>query len=122
MTRPSDDVKVNLTTDADGNELDRPVTLYVEARQGKGAQNEEVANRTIEGLRQAFDAIQIVGSDAARAVAAISPDKYTVELNFEFTVEAGGLVATLVRAGGTASVKVTLEWDKSKPAANQPGS
>lgn len=86
-----------------------PVKLYVEARRGGEG---EVATGVAQGLEKALEGIQAVGGEIARTLKAIEPDSFTVELGFEFKSEAGGLVAMLVRAGGSATVKVTMEWER----------
>ena len=101
------EVPVTLTREtADGAHV--PVKLYVEARRGAG--EAEVSNKVVKGLEQVTGSIEAVAANVARAVRAASPDAFTVELGFEMKAEAGGLVAMLVRSGGAATIKVTLEW------------
>lgn len=101
------EVPVELTRRAeDGREI--PVKLYVEARSGGG--ESEISNEVIQGLGEVTGSIEAVASKVARAVRAASPDSFEVELGFELKAEAGGLVALLVRSGGTATIKVTLKW------------
>ncbi len=101
------EVPVTLTREsADGAQV--PVKLYVEARRAAG--EAEVSNKVVKGLEQVTGSIEAVAANVARAVRAASPDAFTVELGFEMKAEAGGLVAMLVRSGGTATIKVILEW------------
>lgn len=103
------DVKVAVQDPA-GNNL----YLYVQAVGEPGAMaggEQEVAGG-LPSLDRAFDTIQAVGNKVADAIKAVAPDKFTVELGFEFKAEAGGLVAMMVRSGGSASIKVTMEWDR----------
>lgn len=44
------------------------------------------------------------------ALAKARPDKVSVEFGLELAVKAGTLTAMLVDGGGTASLRVTLEW------------
>jgi hypothetical protein len=90
----------------DGTEV--PVLLYVEARDSGG--EAEIAHETIKGLGQVTGSIEAVATNVARAVRSATPDSFEVELGFELKAEAGGLVALLVRSGGTATIKVTMKW------------
>lgn len=101
---------------SDGNVTEVPVVidgarLYVEAIGDTGEQ-EVLGGKVIDGLGGVTDAIRALGDQLTRAVKAIEPDQFSIEFGFEFKVEQGGLVALLVRGGGTASVTVTLEWNK----------
>lgn len=99
-----------VVTDSTGQEI----RLYVEAHRMGG--EEEIGFSFAEGLDSAMETIRVVSTRVADAVRAVSPDTFSVELGFEFVVEAGRLVALFAKAGGTASINVTLEWEKD--AAN----
>ena len=62
-----------------------------------------------------FDVVGMALSGIADTIksglAAAAPDKVSVELGLEVAVKAGKLTALLVEGSGTASLKVTLEWD-----------
>ena len=103
----SQDVKVALL-DAAGN----TVQLYVQTVGNSISDGEAEVAGGHPGLEQAFGAIEAVGRRAADAIQAAAPDRFTIELGFEFKAEAGGLVAMLVRTGGSGSVHVTMEWDR----------
>jgi hypothetical protein len=115
----STEIPVLLSTDAEGKELDKSVMLYVEARPPEG--EAEVAFGVVEGLDKVTAAIRAIAGDVAAALRAVAPDKYTVEMGFELKAEAGGLVALLVRSGGTATINVTLEWAGSSGAVESSG-
>jgi len=106
------EVTVRLGRGPDGNKLETPVLLYVETRSDGG--EEEVSNKIVDGLQNVLDAIRALSSEIADAVRAAGPDRFSVEMGFEIKGESGGLVAVLVRAGGTATVKVTLGWEKTR--------
>ena len=108
MTSPDNAVKVTLT-----DESGQPVSLFV---QTVGTDGEQMIAGGTPPLEPALNAINAVGNKVADAVKAIAPDKFTVELGFEFKAEAGGLVAMLVRSGGSASLKLTMEWVKPSTA------
>lgn len=107
-TTDTREVEVALTTAAG-----RPVTLYVEARDNGG--EGEVGSIVFDGMRQVTDAIGAVAGDIADAVAKVAPQKFSVELGFEVKAESSGLVALLARTGGTATIKVTMEWERPAP-------
>jgi Trypsin-co-occurring domain 1 len=107
------DVKVAVS-----DEAGESVYLYVQALGTQSAEG-EVAGGGPANLDRAFEAIQVVGNRVAEAIKAVAPDKFVVELNFEFKAEAGGLVAMLVRSGGSASIKVTMEWDRASATPGQ---
>lgn len=91
-----------------------PVRLYVEARDSGGGEA-DVAFDVADGMRQVTDAIGAVAGTVADTLAAVAPQKFSVELGFEVKAEAGGLVALLVRSGGSATITVKMEWER--PAA-----
>lgn len=95
-----------------------PVLLYVETT-GDGGGEAEVGFSVVDGLRQVTDAIGAVAGEVAGALEKAAPQKFSVELGFEVKSEAGGLVALLARAGGTATIKVTMEWERKAPASVQ---
>jgi hypothetical protein len=69
------------------------------------------------GLRMVTAAIEQTGKDLSAALRAAAPTRASVELGFNISVEAGQLVALLVGKGsGEASIKVTLEWDRTAAA------
>jgi len=108
---------------SDGNVTEVPVVidgarLYVQAVADQG-EHEVVGGKMIEGLGTAMDAIKALGHQVTEAVKGIEPDQFSIQLGFEFKLEQGTLVALLVRGGGTASVMVTLQWDKTP--ATTPG-
>jgi hypothetical protein len=108
MSESTQEVQVLLTRGLDGEALEKPVRLYVEARRDVG--EVEVGNKIVDGLDNVLDAIRAMAGQIAQTVKHLTPDRFAVELGFEIKSEAGGLVAMLVRAEGSASLKVTLEW------------
>lgn len=112
MNGVTKEVRLTMPTAASGEVAGiENITVFVEARPGTGEQ--EVSSRTVEGMKAVLDGIQAVSGAVADTVRAVRPDRFSVELGFEVKSEAGGLAAMLVRAGGSATIKVTLEWDAS---------
>lgn len=114
----TEEVKVVLTHDAQGNLLAEPVEFWVEARPGDGGQ--QVGGIEFTNLDGVLTGVRTVAGAVAGAVRAIRPDKFSVELGFTVKAEAGGLVALLVRSGGEATLTVTLEWEANGPAGATP--
>jgi hypothetical protein len=120
MVQETQQIKVVLTKGPDGEALAKPIVLFVEAAKAPGEQ--EVSSRTVDSLNDVLVGIQAVSGAVVDTVKAVRPDKFSIELGFEVKSEAGGLVAMLVRAGGSASLKVTLEWARDDgPAAAATG-
>jgi hypothetical protein len=69
-----------------------------------------------EGLSNSIEAI------AERMTAAfdrVKPDRAAVEFGVDVGVESGGLTALIVKGTGTATIKVTLEWQNSKATEDE---
>jgi hypothetical protein len=67
---------------------------------------------SFDGVERSIEAI------AARMSAALErvrPDRGTVEFGIDVGVESGALTALVVKGTGTATLKVTLEWERSDP-------
>lgn len=97
-------------------ELGGNVVAFVEAHVPPAAAGGEVE---IASLKQTFESvtesIRDISARLVEAVKAAAPDKATLELGFDLTMENGVLVAFLVKGTGTASIKVTLEWERKGP-------
>ncbi len=109
------ELPVLLRPDGEEQTPDSGLKLYVEARRPSGEQ--PVAFGIVEGLGDVTDAISIVAGRVADALRSAGPDKYTVEMGFELKAEAGKLVALLAHGGATATINITLEWEKAKATA-----
>ena len=65
---------------------------------------------SFDGVERSIEAI------AARMTAAldrVKPDRASVEFGIDVGVESGALTALVVKGTGTATLKVTLEWERS---------
>lgn len=65
---------------------------------------------SFEGVTQSIEAI---ADSVTAGLERVQPDRAAVEFGVDVGVEAGGLTALLVKGTGTATLKVTLEWEKS---------
>lgn len=61
-------------------------------------------------LDDVADTIKSIADTLGTAVKAATPDKATVEFGLEIAVKGGKLVSLITEAGGTATLKVSLEW------------
>jgi hypothetical protein len=98
--------------------------IHVEARPATGDPETDVAIQNRFKATEAMpfdgvtDSIEAIAERVTNALSRVRPDKATVEFGIDVGVEAGGLTALLVKGTGTATLKVTLEWESSaKPAA-----
>ena len=69
------------------------------------------------------DSIEAIAERVTNALSRVRPDKAKVEFGIDVGVESGGLTALLVKGTGTATLKVTLEWESSAagPATSSGG-
>lgn len=74
--------------------------------------DEDVALRAVsfKGVRKSMLAI---ADEIGEVLAAVRPQKASVEFGLEVGLESGQLTALLVKGTGTATMKITLEWDSS---------
>ena len=98
------DVPVKLRPDAPDTAV-----IYVQAQRSGG--EAEVAFGGVADFSRVTDGIRAVAREVAGALRDASPDKLSVEMGFEVKVESSGLIALLASGGGTASIKVTMEWE-----------
>lgn len=69
-------------------------------------------SKIVARLDEITSSIERVSRDVLRAVRRAGPTKTVVELGFGLSVEAGHVVALFGKAGGEATIKVTLEWSR----------
>lgn len=102
----------------DGPVPGETVAVYVQVTGEPEDGGQEVGGGGLErGFSNVLDGIQGVVGQVVDAVRAVAPEKFAVEMGFELKSGTGGLAAMLVQAGGTASIKVTMEWTKNAPAS-----
>jgi Trypsin-co-occurring domain 1 len=106
-TSPNAVVKLDLGARSSGEK--RP-TVFVEAHNVNPEQPVGIGKAfSFDGLAESIEAI------AERMTAAldkVKPDRAAVEFGLDVGVESGALTALLVKGTGTATVKVTLEWER----------
>jgi hypothetical protein len=61
-------------------------------------------------LDDVADTIKSIADTLGTALKAATPDKASVEFGLEIAIKGGKLVSLITEAGGTATLKVSLEW------------
>lgn len=84
--------------------------VYVEATVLGGEQNIVATQHTFSAVTEILKEISEKVLDSVKQV---KPKKASVEFGLEIATESGKLTALLVKGTGTASLKVTLEWEDS---------
>ncbi len=92
--------------------LDDNTTMLIQLAEQVQPQEAPVAPQTYN-FDTVASTVRSLSTKLVDSVKAASPTKFSVELGFDFTVESGSLTTLLVKGEGSASVKVTLEWDQS---------
>src|SRR5260221_8090674 len=89
--------------------LDDGITFYIQAKTLGGESNVGIKNASFEKVTQAIEGVARKLNDIWKRV---EPSKASVELGVEFAWESGDLIALFVDSSTTASMKITVEWDK----------
>jgi hypothetical protein len=89
-------------------------TIGVEAMLIGGEEDVAAGMLSFDGVADALDEIS---RTIVKALDSAKPKKATVEFGLEVALESGKLTAMLVKGSGTASLKVTLEWEGPSAAA-----
>lgn len=93
-----------------------PVTLgdgtiiQIQATAIGGEEDVVIGNLSFDGVRQA---IRGIAHEIGGVLAEVQPRKASVEFGLEVAVESGRLTALWVNGSGTATMKITLEWNGS---------
>ena len=90
--------------------LENGETIYIEVR---NKSRQQVANKNYS-FEKISKQIEEVSEKINQSFQKSKPDKVTVELGFELSVESGELSALLVKGSGKANLKINLEWSNLK--------
>jgi hypothetical protein len=93
--------------------LPNGVVVGVEVAEG-GAGNVSALDQL--DFRQVEDVIEGLAQVVTRALRKSRPHRATAELGLNLKVESGNLTGILVKAGGSASLKISLTWERSSGA------
>jgi hypothetical protein len=91
--------------------------VQVEVRT-EGDPEADVGIQDVLSFDGVVDSIEAITKKVTSALRSAAPDRATVEFGVDIGVEAGGLTALIVKGSGTATLKITLEWESNaQPAA-----
>ncbi|HET9970990.1 MAG TPA: CU044_2847 family protein [Streptosporangiaceae bacterium] len=91
-------------------ELPNGVTALVRAVDAGGGGAAKAARTGKPDLSAVMGTLEGMSLAVKSALAKAAPDKVAVEFGLELAVKAGALTAMLVDGEGSASLRVTLEW------------
>ena len=74
----------------------------------------DIGLRDALSFRTVSEALRGIASDLRDAIKAVQPDTAEVEFGLDVAIKGSQLACLLVGGGATASIRVRLEWDKSK--------
>ena len=77
-----------------------------------------VGIRNVLSFDGVTDSIEAVSSRVTRALEKVKPDRATVEFGVDVGVESGGLTGLIAKGTGTATLKITLEWESGAPGGS----
>lgn len=98
-------------------EDDRKIYLEVLDRGGR----EEVGILDSIPFEQVIEIMGEIAQGIGNTLEKAKPTKASVELGVEFGLENGQLVGLIARGSGKANLKISLEWERSKPEAGSSG-
>ncbi|HEU5380486.1 MAG TPA: CU044_2847 family protein [Ktedonobacteraceae bacterium] len=93
-------------------QVDEETSIIVEARVLPGETNVKGGNQ-LQQFENVAKTIEKVTQMLTQAWKAAGPSRASVELNIEFAWESGELLAMFVQGSTAASLKISLEWEKS---------
>jgi hypothetical protein len=65
------------------------------------------------------DAIEEIACAVEATLAKVKPKKAKIELGIDVGIESGHLTALIVKGTGQATIKITLEWERTEDPASQ---
>lgn len=96
-------------------QLEDGTTIYVKVLASSGESEVSLHSTSFE---EAMKAIEGIGKRLNQVWETIRPGRASVELGIDFTWQAGKVLAVIVDGSTTASMKITLEWNR-EPAKEQ---
>ena len=82
-----------------------------------GPIEEDVRMKDFMSFDGVADSIEAISRRMMTTLANIKPQKAAVEFGVDIGVESGALTALIAKGTGTASMKITLEWESSGDGA-----
>lgn len=90
-------------------QLEDGTAFYVKVLASSGESEVSLRSASFE---EAMKAIEGIGKRLNQVWGTIRPGKASVELGIDFTWQAGKVMAVVVDGSATASMKITLEWNR----------
>ncbi|MFF1325089.1 CU044_2847 family protein [Streptomyces chartreusis] len=92
--------------------------IWAQVEQVRGPQDSGLGEQAVQRLQGFTEMLRSVAASTRSALAEARPDDVSVEFGLELAAGKDGIVAALVGASGTATVKVTLSWSSSGSASS----
>jgi hypothetical protein len=86
----------------------RPIQIEV---QTAGDPEALVSIRKVLSFDGVVDSIQAISERMTKALETVAPDKAAVEFGVDIGLESGALTALIAKGTGSATLKITLEWE-----------
>lgn len=93
-------------------ELEDGTVIYVEVEAPPGRRDVSGGSAPTFSFDQVAGSIEGIVKAVAKPINAAKPTKASVTFGVEVEVKQGHLIAALVKGTGTASLEITLEWEK----------
>jgi hypothetical protein len=100
-------------------ELPNGMHVGVEVSEARGASDVGVLDHL--DFKQVQGIIDGLAQVVAKSLRMARPQKATAELGLALKVETGKLTGVLVKAGGDASIKISLTWERPTGSASAAG-
>ncbi len=88
--------------------------VYVEA---KAVPGEALVASHLHTLQDLCGQVQHIAAGLLKSVAALSPEKVTLEFGLQFAAQAGKLTSLVIGGSAQSNIKIQLEW---KPGTSAP--
>jgi len=90
--------------------LDDETVIHIEAESLGG--EEYIAAGPLPNFGEISATIEGIAQSVGATLRTIKPHKGTVEFGLQVAIESGRLTTLLVKGSGSASLKITLEWEE----------
>ena len=87
-------------------------TIKIEARPMGPMEKRVASSRKVFSFDDVTSSIEAIAERVTAALAKVQPDRAAVEFGVDIGVETSGLTALIAKGSGTATLKITLEWDR----------
>jgi hypothetical protein len=92
-------------------------TIQLEARTA-GSPEADVGIGKVRSFQDVVADIESIADGFTEALKRVKPQKAALEFGVDIGVESGALTALIVKGTGTATLKVTLEWEAASATSD----